>query len=69
MQIVCAGHPWLCLLSAPVAKCNIPLVSIMGLDGKAMKILNNLVIPLRAEASKQISEIFQLFINGKCSLQ
>jgi len=37
----------------------------MRWEGK--KILNNLVIPLRAEASKQISGIFQLFINGKCS--
>lgn len=33
-----------------------------------MKILNILVIPLRAGASKQVSEILQLFINGKCSL-
>lgn len=68
IQLVCAGYPRWCLLSAPVAKCNIPLVSIMGWDGKAMKILNNPVIPLRAGASKQIGGIFQLFTNGKCSL-
>lgn len=40
----------------------------MGWDGKAVKILNNLIIPLKAGASKQISGIFQLFANGKCSL-
>lgn len=50
---------------ASAAKCNIPSLSMMGCEGKEMKML---IVLFRDGASKQLSGVFQVLVNGKCSL-